>query len=355
MEGRTLLPGQPAWMECLAGSGHDIYHLPGYVRLEADRLGGDARLMVVEEGPWRLLLPVVIAPVRVAGEAIEGIFDASSPYGYPAPLVVGDPPATWVLGAVHALRDRLAEASVAALFVRLHPLLPAPRAALAATGRVVTHGETVWIDLTRSEAELWSETRATTRNLVNRARRAGLQVALDDTWAALDDFVTIYHQTMRDVGAAAWYFFDRDYVAGLRDALGAHLHLCTVSDGRTVQAAALFGECGGTVQFHLSGTAPEFRAASPGRLMLDEVRRWAKARGNLRLHLGGGLGAAHDALFAFKAGFSPLRAPFETWRLVVCPEAYAAAASAWERRAGRAADPVEGFFPPWRRALTPAP
>jgi hypothetical protein len=352
MDGRILGPEEPAWGECLATCDHDIYHLPGFVHLEASRLGGEARLFVVREGAWSLALPLVVAPVAVGDVPVPGVFDARSPYGYPGPLVAGEPPVAWLGDAVRALLALLARASVAAVFVRLHTLLPTPREALAAAGRLVTHGETVWVDLTRSEAEIWSQTRGTTRNLVNRQRKAGLVVAMDDAWRHLDVFLDIYHQTMRQVGAADWYYFDRAYFHGLRAALGENLHLCTVGDGERVQAAALFGECSGTVQFHLAGTDPEFRAASPMRLMLDVVRRWAKARGNVRFHLGGGLGAARDSLFDFKAGFSPLRATFETWRAVVDQDAYGRAVSAWERRSGRASDPIEGYFPPWRRPFT---
>ena len=48
-----------------------------------------------------------------------------------------------------------------------------------------------------------------------------------------------------------------------------------------------------------------------------------KARGNRVMHLGGGLGGAHDSLFDFKAGFSKDRQPFRTWRVVVDPVRYA--------------------------------
>ena len=58
-------------------------------------------------------------------------------------------------------------------------------------------------------------------------------------------------------------------------------------------------------------------------LMLHFVRGFMKARGNRVMHLGGGLGGAHDSLFDFKAGFSKDRQPFRTWRVVVDPVRYA--------------------------------
>lgn len=61
---------------------------------------------------------------------------------------------------------------------------------------------------------------------------------------------------------------------------------------------------------------------SPTTLETDCVRQWAKARGNRVLHLGGGVGAAKDPLFEFKAGFSPGRWRFQSLRLVSDPALY---------------------------------
>jgi hypothetical protein len=47
------------------------------------------------------------------------------------------------------------------------------------------------------------------------------------------------------------------------------------------------------------------------------MRHWAQERSNSLLHLGGGVGGAEDSLFHFKAGFSPARGQFYTYRVVV--------------------------------------
>ena len=77
--------------------------------------------------------------------------------------------------------------------------------------------------------------------------------------------------------------------------------------------------------------------------MIDAACDWAGGLGARWMHLGGGVGGAEDSLFRFKAGFSPRRHRFETWRWIVDPHAY-------ERRCRHAnvgAD--ESFFPAYRR------
>jgi hypothetical protein len=60
--------------------------------------------------------------------------------------------------------------------------------------------------------------------------------------------------------------------------------------------------------------------------MFDFVRRWSKERGNRVFHLGGGSGSREDSLFHFKAGFSPLRAEFQSVRVIFDQERYQALA-----------------------------
>ena len=213
------------------------------------------------------------------------------------------------------------------------------------------HGETVSIDLTRPTEAIWADTRSDHRNQINRAIRAGHRATMDEEWRHYDAFKRIYRATMDRVGAADFYQFDDAYFDALRATLGSTLHLSVVEIDGAVAAAGLFVETDGLVEFHLSGTDEAFLKDRPTKLMLHEVRSWAKARGDRVMHLGGGLGGANDSLFEFKAGFSKTRHPFHTLRLVCDPERYAALVEA----SGGGGDPADltGFFPAYRRAGSP--
>jgi CelD/BcsL family acetyltransferase involved in cellulose biosynthesis len=347
-----LAADDPRWPELLGSVRHDVYQLPGYVAVEARRLGGEAVAAVARVGGGFVLAPLVLRklPAELGlGEAR----DAVSPYGYPGLVSSGDPATDRgaLEAALQAMLEKLGTAGVCSVFLRLHTLLPQPLAALAAAGRLVRHGETVWIDLAPPEEDLWAQTRQTHRQLIRKLERQGAVARLDTGWERLDEFVTVYHETMTSVHAQDWYYFGRDYFAALREALGGGLRLSLVELGDELLGAGLFTECGGIVQYHLGAIATRWRAQSPTRLMLHFVTRWAKARGNAVLHLGGGVGSSADSLFQFKAGFSPLRAPFHTWRAVSHPALFAAATARWEVLAGRGAEGAEGFFPPYRATL----
>jgi len=334
----------------LARAPHDFYHLPAYVELSSRTTDqGEPVGLLVRDGERALLQAAVLRDIP--GESRWR--DATSPYGYPGPLLAGAEPSNpFAASALEALSAELRSRGVLALFVRLHPLLNEDCSVLGSRGTLVQHGETVVVDLSLPEDELWRQTQSGHRNEINRARRAGHQVFIDDQWSHYDGFRRLYRETMGRVEASSYYFFDDDYFDQLRSALGPRLHLAGVEIGGALAAAGLFTEVSGVVQYHLSGMSEAFARERPTKLMLDHVRSWAKSRGNRWLHLGGGLGGAQDSLFRFKAGFSKLRRAFCTWRLVTDEAAYRRLVAA--KHPGAHGDDRTGYFPEYRRPPEPA-
>lgn len=344
MPGALVTQNSDAWREALERIGHDVYHTPAYAAIEARQGDGEPVAFVHRDGERVFLLPLVLRDIP--GTPWR---DAASGYGYPGP--VGAPVWTgaeedtdrfWD-ASLTALAHTLADADVVSCFVRLHPLLPAPLDVLRRHGVLVEHGLTVAVDVTTSHEAIWRGLRSNHRRQIRSATAAGLTLAID-RWPELDAFVDAYHDTMRHVGAAPSYFFDRAYFESLRTELDGATHLVTAHlAGQTVAGAVLF-EHGGIVQYHLGATRDGHRDRQPMKAVLLRAMEWAHERGNRVVHLGGGLGARSDSLFHFKAGFSDLRFPFHTWRLVVDPGRYRTLSDA-------VGSPIEDplFFPAYRR------
>jgi hypothetical protein len=338
MTSRLLRVDDPAWTSFLAATRHDVYHLPAYVELSARQEGGEPRALYVERGTARLLLPLIVRPIDGAS------CDAASPYGYPGPLVSGTDEPRFLRDALLAGCHSLEGAGIVSLFVRMHPLLNPvlPQG----VGTIVEHGCTVAVDLQQSPAALWNETRTDHRSHINRAVRAGDRARIDQSWEHFATFKQLYRDTMARRSAAAYYFFDDDYFDGLRARLGEHLWLAVVEIDERVVAASLLTEMSGIVQWHLSGSDPGWAKRSPTKLLIHFARGWARDRGNQWFHLGGGLGAANDSLLEFKAGFSRLRVPFATLRMVVLEQRYRELVTARDPAAD--ASRRDGFFPAYR-------
>lgn len=343
--GRLVGADSPAWQAALQTMRHDSYHLPGYVRADAVLSGGSACAFLYEHREERLLLPLVVR--RIPGSARE---DAISPYGYPGPVASTADPGFWE-EAVDAFLATARDAGLVSCFVRLHPLLPAPLEVLQRRGQLVEHGKTVSIDLTQPADDMIAGFRANHRRQILRAHRAGHHVVVD-CWSRLDEFVDMYHETMRRVGASSYYFLPVEHFLRLRAELGDAIHLLLVEPSANDDALAggLFLERNGIVQYHLGATRTSALSEQPTKLMFEQMCRWGRDRGNTQLHLGSGLGGADDnSLFHFKAGFSDRRHPFHTWRVVTDEDRYRALL------APGAEDDRRGYFPAYRLEDGPLP
>ena len=298
--GAALLdPGARGWKDALQHADHDMYHVPDYVVLDARLYGGTPTAFWYSEDGRHLLMPLILRDVPDSDRR-----DALSPYGYPGPVsdaATGDT-GFWERACEAMLATLRAEGIVTA-FVRMHPLLDAPLPTLERFGPVVRHGETVSMDLTVSLDEMWKQTRSDHRNHINRARRAGTKVVFDD-WTRLGEWVEVYHDNMRRVGATSYYFFTREHLTALHEAVGDKMHLAVAIEGDEVVGGNTFFEYDGIATGYVSSTR-RARNRYADELLYDEVRRWCKERGDTVFHLGGGKGGANDSLFSYKAGSRP--------------------------------------------------
>lgn len=319
------------WGQWIDPIPHDFHHTAAYHRFSEEAGEGEGWLAVWGSAQRYLAWPYLLRPIEQA----PGLRDVTSVYGYAGPLVYGPADEAFLALAHRELAALWRSQGAISAFTRFHPLLENQRWAPEATVRA--EGETVSLDL--GEPEAWRRYRASLRNRINRARRLGLVTSPDPEWAHLEDFARFYHAAMLRNRAARAYFFPLDYFRRLRQALGENLFLMLTRQGDTIASAAIVSEYRGIVGSHFAMNNPECLALAPTKTLLDDVRRWAAARGNRVLHLGGGRGSAPDSLFAFKAAFSDRRHRFYTGRWVLDVRRYE------ELSAGR----VDGaWFPAYR-------
>jgi hypothetical protein len=318
--------------------------------------GGDARAFVATDGRCTFFVPLIVRDVPDGLCKGQRIRDATAPYGYSGPLVscgagtADTDRGAFLHRALGAFIARLREERIVSAFFRLHPLFPLDTDVLGQFGHVVPSGETVAIDLSLSEEALRRQLRSSIRYDVNKAKARGELAEVDATWAGFAGFLQAYRETMTRVEANPYYMFADEYYVALREALGEHLHLWTVRAGPDVVAGALFTECGGIVQYHLSGTLNLFLPGNPLKLLLHRASEWFKQRSNRWLHLGGGVGGANDTLMHFKRGFSPQTFPFYTWRLVLDSRTYDELL-ARSGRDGSSSAQMVSFFPAYRQLI----
>ena len=254
---------------------------------------------------------------------ISETFDIVSPYGY-CGFLLNELAAT-TPGFLNLAIDELTriwrERNICSAFLRLHPLLN-QNIPQNQNNYFQATGVTIYVDLKLDTEEIWSQTRSSHRNKINRCKRAGFTARIVPFQQYIKEFNDIYEETMNRVNASKIYYFGKNYFEKLADLLGNKLHLCIVEKDEKIACVGLFSECCKIVQYHLGGTKSDFLKQAPSKLMHDYVRFWAKNRGNNFYHLGGGVGGNEDSLYHFKAGFSKQKHIFNTLQLIIDQEKY---------------------------------
>lgn len=344
----------PRWSDALARLRHDFYHRPEYVGLDADWNHARPMAFLARAGEAELFVPYLLRRCEGLGPEPAGakpVYDVVSPYGYPGLLLseAARRSPRFAREAMRGLSETLRARGVCSAFFRMHPLLGEGLPALFPEGFFTPGGETVAMDLTLDDRQLWKAVREGHQWTIKKCLRLGFAPRMVPLREHVDCVMEIYRDTMDRVQARESYYFGRNYFARLAE-MPERVHCCLVDwQGRTA-AACIFFECGGIVQAHLGGTRSAFLNRSPFHLLLYFAAEWARSRGNRYLHMGGGVGGSNDALLQFKRGFSPLLFPFWTLRLVTDPKTYRELTVRRARAADVPVDEMAGddFFPAYR-------
>ena len=356
----TIIPSDntSAWTNALRLCGvHDIYHLSQYHSLAEDMGEGKAYLFFCYKNGAFAALPFLLRQVAdVKGLEKSCFNDITSVYGYPGVLTSIDEDSEFADHFRDIFQSELLQVfkqlSVVTFFSRTNPLLPNTWM-LEGMAEIFPLSTTIAIDLLTGEEEQLRQMSKGHKYDIRKACKNGVIVEEDISFQYIDDFILIYNETMKRNNASAHYYFPKKYYLQLKKSFKDSIRLYFAKiDGVEISASMFFFE-GNIIQYHLSGSLPEYFHLNGAKLILDHVRRLGKQNGFAWLHLGGGVGSSEDNLFRFKAGFSKLRLPFHIVRMVINQDVYA---ELCDNRRKWAQDnkyifPDNNFFPDYRKPM----
>jgi hypothetical protein len=312
-----LTADRPEWNAYISRVGGDIYAEAAYATWSTRLDAGNPALWVVEEEEQILCIPLIERSVDA-----EGCLDGISPYGFGSIWRSETAEPLWITRALTELGDVLKQSGFVSVFLRLHPFLLLPK--LRVPGITwVEEGPVVWMDTTWGEQELLEGLSYNHRRDLQRLVDEGhtVETNTDDVWAEVPN---IYTETMERVGASGYYRLTSDDLEALRRALGGRaIAIGARNSSGDFDAISLFSATRDHMQFLFGGSRARGLRKAASKLVLWEARQAARAHQCRRYILGGGVGAKEDLLFKFKAGFSPLRATYQTVRWVINHGLYA--------------------------------
>lgn len=295
----------------------DIYHLSGWLKASSSIDKGQPKGLVADYQGHKVFFPIIVRSID------DDYWDATSTYGYGGPIVDPKLSPDAINDIMRAVTQFLYQKGCVSWFIRLHPILN--KAWAVTVGETVEHGPTLVSDLTKTAEQHWHETQKQHRRGIRKALRAGVTARIEKiSKKNVQVFAKIYRETMTSVGASEFYLFDDSYFYKLCENLPNRLLVITAYKEQLAIASSIQTLCSESkiMQFHLGGTLDDFRKLQPSKLITQVARSWGREAGYKYFHLGGGLGANIDTLYAYKKGFSSAELTFKTHRIIANPEKY---------------------------------
>jgi lipid II:glycine glycyltransferase (peptidoglycan interpeptide bridge formation enzyme) len=311
----------------------DVYFTPEYSKIYEDSYGeeidqdfcGQSMLFFYGNEEEFIIIPTIkrqLNKLHFLKNSSLGAFDTASPYGYSGPLMHCPNKKNQqklLQNFLTNYKQFCKENKIATEFIRFHPLLENHNL-LENTDK---RNQTIWIDLTKNEDQLLKEMNKKTRNLMRKAKNAGIEIKLSKSKEDLKKFSELYLETMKRAEATKKYLFPYKFYENTFDNLNENISLFTANYQGKIIAASLFMHRYGFLHYHFSGTDKDYLHLAPNQLLLWEVAKWGKKQGFNKFHLGGGLSSDQkDKLFHFKSGFSNTTSRFYTAGLTHDEELY---------------------------------
>ncbi|CED70236.1 putative uncharacterized protein [Aliivibrio wodanis] len=261
---------------------------------------------------------------KVSGTSIqETLYDLETPYGYGGP-VSNSFDKDFLKRAFTSYKHHCKEQNIVCEFIRFHPFNSLANCSYLFDMHFPER-QVVIVDLQVSDEERRKQYSKTTRNIVKKAIKR-LSVEVDTS--NVDDFMSVYYQTMTKNGADEFFFFQKEYFSALMALNGVHLISAKLDD--ELAAIGYFMCWGELAHYHLSANNQNMSKENGNYLLLDAAFDLAKEKGCNYMMLGGGrTSSPDDSLFKFKSKFSSITMPFYISGLDFLPEKRAELNSLW--------------------------
>jgi hypothetical protein len=274
----------------------DLYYLPNYLKMHRFIKGTQGLLFkyVNDHSIW--LYPFLLQPINMPNGDIY--YDIETAYGYGGPIT-NNTDKTFLSNAHGAFSKWCIKNSVIAEFIRFHPLLNNKN--WCSSDIVVEFDrETVSVNLMLFDINN-PPVNGKVRNMLKRAYRENIKVAIFDPDIHFNQFIDLYKKTMNRINANSFYYFNNEYFSNLLELIKDHGTLIGATLNNEWMGGALFINHGNILHYHLSATNPDNRIPGITNAMILKGIEVGKASECDILHLGGGnSNDPKDSLFSFK-------------------------------------------------------
>ncbi|WP_261130801.1 GNAT family N-acetyltransferase [Bacillus sp. Marseille-Q3570] len=286
---------------------YDVYYLSDYVR--AFNIHGDGKPILVcyEKNKFRamnvfMLRDIGQDPIFSGKINSDTYFDISTPYGYGGFIFEGLQLQNSLIELEETFRGYCKENNIVSEFVRFHPIINNGDS-LKKIYDVTDIGQTITLNL-KSRDQIWNELKGKNRNVIRKAKKAGIDIYWGRNPELIDKFVEMYNATMDKDNASDYYYFNSEFYKSILNDLKYHFMIFYAVLDTNIVAMSMILFSNRNMHYHLSASDPKYLSYAPTNLLLYDAACWGYENGLEFFHLGGGLGGKEDSLFKFKKAFN---------------------------------------------------
>lgn len=320
-------------LEKLPISQQDIYYTPEYYSLYENYGDGKAKCFVFEKNEEIALYPFLINSVNSLGyELDKEYYDIQGAYGYNG-VISSCYNIDFIDSFYTAFNSYCQESNIIAEFSRFHPLFN-NQTFSEKYFDVILDRETVFLDLTKDYEDIWkNEYSGKNRNQIRKANKTGVVSYASPDENEYIEFINLYHETMSNVGATDYYYFDKAYFNNISHVLKDYAHLIVTKVDNEFGGGMILFIYGDYAHYHLSARKREFSKFAVNNHFLDNAIKVAKEQGCKTFHFGGGLSSdINDSLLSFKGYFSKQRSMFYFGKKVHNKKIYNQVVEQWKEK-----------------------
>lgn len=308
----------------------DVYFTPEYYSLYQSYGDGEARCFVFERNGELALYPFLINPITPLGyELDKEYYDIQGAYGYNGVISSTDNK-DFVRAFWETFDGWCQDNDIIAEFMRFHPIIKNHKLG-ESHFKLIHDRNTVFLDLTQTENEIFSGFDKGTRQHIRKAAKTIEIKPAGRTEESIQLFNYIYRQNMEHVNSIPYLYFNLQHFRNMFKMDDIEFFFAWQGDKPIACYSGLVSDC--YYGNYLRASLTEFNRTGVNTLMYWSMIRSAKAHGCHYVHFGGGTNSdPNNSLLHYKMNFSKTITEFWIGKKVHNEDVYSQVVSQWKSR-----------------------
>jgi hypothetical protein len=321
------------YLNYLPEENRDIYYTPEYYKIYQEYGDGHACCFVYEDQGDIALYPFFINSINNLGYQLnDNYYDIQGAYGYNG-VITSSYNSDFINRFYKEFNNYCRDNNIIAEFTRFHPILKNKLFSESHLD-VIYDRHTVVVNLDNGIDKIWAEDYSgTNRNMIRKAEKNKIVICKTDKKSDYLLFADLYNETMNQIKADPYYFFNEKYFINIQDYFNYNSLLLLAYYEGNVVAGSLFFFYNKIAHYHLSARNINYNNFPATNYLLNYAILESIKSGMKYLHLGGGTtNGENDPLFKFKCNFSKSRLDFYIGKKIYNNEIYSEVVEQWKQR-----------------------